>query len=487
MFINIKRKLIVKKEMIIRIGGMGLDVSNRGFVNEIGRNGKKYNTIPTLTGTGAELVLAYTLENGDPGEHFRRALTNLPKAFRRVGEKIIKTYFVKNGIGRGAPHKPIPMMDFNPSIELINLIVCGNFCLGVLGKEEHKNPVSINYLKKIDLHFPYALFGIMLAEIDEVSIGAGLATQVPGILNSYARGEAVVYHCLVEGIYGAKTKSIPITFDPRKHFGLMPDLKRPNFLPIVSNHRVANIFLQKTTGEIYAFVAENNLAGGHNSNPFDKKLLDENGETMYGPKDETDYNEMRKLGVPFYLAGGFASPKKMAEAAEVGAIGVQVGTIGALANESNLRDDLKKYARHMGYLGKLIVIRDRKASPTGYGFMVAQIPDTLSDKQNLIEDERICDIGQLRVPYIRPDGKIIFNCSADNLDIFEHKGGNREMTIDKKCLCSGLCNTSDLLQNRKAIVTLSPELGFLRELMSNPDDSYSIIDALRYLRGLKKY
>ena len=52
-------------------------------------------------------------------------------------------------------------------------------------------------------------------------------------------------------------------------------------------------------------------------------------------------SELRDLGLPFWLEGGYGSPERLREALDAGAAGVQVGTAFALCAESGLRAEYR--------------------------------------------------------------------------------------------------------------------------------------------------
>ena len=64
-------------------------------------------------------------------------------------------------------------------------------------------------------------------------------------------------------------------------------------------------------------------------------------EPVYGERDRVNIPEMREMGVPFWLAGGFGNAEKLRDALDQGAAGIQVGTAFAFSEESGLRPDLK--------------------------------------------------------------------------------------------------------------------------------------------------
>ena len=86
-------------------------------------------------------------------------------------------------------------------------------------------------------------------------------------------------------------------------------------------------------GRIDGFVVELNPAGGHNAPPrgfkFDPNSTDglnDEGEPMYGPKDDVDKIKFLKAahGLPFWFAGCYGHPDKFCEVLGAGGNGVQV-------------------------------------------------------------------------------------------------------------------------------------------------------------------
>jgi NAD(P)H-dependent flavin oxidoreductase YrpB (nitropropane dioxygenase family) len=452
-------------------GGMGVYISTPFLVRQISLN----RGLGTSSGTLAWTVMARILQNGDPSGHYRRALAHFP--FPEVAEKIVDTYYVPNGIPKGTSYKSIPVFNFTPSDLLIDLTVCANFAFVWLAKEGHTNPVSINYLEKVNRPHIYSLVGSMLAGVDVITMGAGIPLQVPKILDAIASGEPAKYRIMVEG----DDDPFIMEFDPKKHFGsTLPEMKRPAFLPVVSTDVLAKLLLQKVVrggSTIEGFVVETSVAGGHNAPPRDKS------ET-YGAKDEVDWSVMKKLGLPFWIGGSFASPKGLAEAIALGATGIQVGSIFALSEESGLDTELKREARRLAFSGQLQVKTDFRVSPTGFPFKVAVLDGTLSDEQIFLIHERTCSQGSLSTPYKRADGTVGFRCPAENVNQYKSKGGDVEDTGDRTCLCNALLSAASLGDpGGSAIVTLGDDLSFLRHLIHDENGSYRVAQAMKYLLG----
>ena len=100
--------------------------------------------------------------------------------------------------------------------------------------------------------------------------------------------------------------------------------------------------LRRASGRVDGLVIESPTAGGHNAPPRGKLQLNGAGEPVYGERDQVNIAELRNLGVPFWLAGGYGNAEKLREALDQGAAGVQVGTAFAFSRESGMRSDLKQ-------------------------------------------------------------------------------------------------------------------------------------------------
>lgn len=88
-------------------------------------------------------------------------------------------------------------------------------------------------------------------------------------------------------------------------------------------------------------------------------------------------------------------------------------------------------------------------SPTGFPFKVAQLPDTLSEKEVYDARPRICDMGFLRTIFKREDGSFGYRCPAEPVEDYVRKGGQAEDTVGRSCLCNNLGATAGFPQVRK--------------------------------------
>lgn len=199
------------------------------------------------------------------------------------------------------------MFSLHSPRDLIELTVCANFAMVWLAKEGHSNPISINYLEKVQMPHLYSFVGAMLAGVDVVTMGAGIPLQVPGILDAFASGKSAEYRMTIEGSLGG---AIYMTFDPKDFFGVTSLLlKRPLFLPIISSNVLAEILLKKASGKMDGFVIEHPTAGGHNAAPRgNPKLFNEHGEPIYGENDRVNFAKLQKLGLPFWIGGSLKHP-----------------------------------------------------------------------------------------------------------------------------------------------------------------------------------
>ena len=451
----------------IRLGGMGINISDWHLAKTVSMLGQR----GTLSGTALDRVVSRILQNGDIDGHIRRALATFP--FPEHAEKVLSEFFVKGGIKKGASYKKVPFFTTKPSSLLISLTICANYAFVWLAKEDHENPVSINYLDKVSLPHLFAITGAMLAGVDEISMGAGIPLQIPKVINDIYSGNTASY---TVPVVGKNITNYEMSFNPKSFFGEKLIIeKKPNFIPIISSNLLAQIYINKLPpGSVYGFVIEEPTAGGHNAPPRNK--------SEYGPKDAVNYSEIEKLGLPFWIGGSYASPEKLKWALSVGAKGIQAGTIFALCNESNMNPSITKKIRELGFNERLNVKTDMRVSPTGYPFKVAQISGTLSEDYLFENRNRICDQGCLRSLYEKRNGGIGYRCSAEPEYLYTYKNGEAEDTVGRACLCNGLLSACNLGDSEEfAIITLGDDLGFLKNLMKNKDDSYSAKDAVKYL------
>jgi NAD(P)H-dependent flavin oxidoreductase YrpB (nitropropane dioxygenase family) len=461
-------------------GGMGIAVSSWRLAREVSGTGQ----LGVVSGTALDAVLARELQDGDPGGHRRRALAHFPSP--AMAARILQSYFIEGGRSAGAPYRPHPTLTIAPSRAAIELSLVANFSEVWLATEGHPGVIGINMLEKVQVANASAILGAMLAGVDYVIMGAGVPREIPRLLREFAAGR--VGHLTID-VAGA-TRVHRAALDPRTYLGAeLPRLRRPRFLAIVSLHVLAGYLHRDPEIRPDGFIVEGPRAGGHSAPPRGKLVLDEVGEPVYGPKDDADLAKVAEIGLPFWLAGAYASPEKVAEARAAGAAGVQIGTLFAMAAESGLETSLR--SRLLAQLDddSLVVRNDPRASPTGFPFKVAELADTLSEDSNYQARERICDLGYLRTPVERPDGTISYRCASEPVHMYLRKGGTEADAVGRKCLCNALMANIGLGQVRRGgyveepAVTLGQDLTGARALHARYPDGWTARQAVDWLLG----
>jgi nitronate monooxygenase len=464
-------------------GGMGVGVSNWRLANAVSKLGQ----LGVVSGTALDSLFVRRLADGDPGGHMRRGLDAFP--FPEMAKRIWDEYHIAGGKAVGVPYPLMPMHQRRDLRKVVELCIVSNFVEVYLAREGHKNPVGINFLEKVQMPHLSSIYGAMLAGVGYVLMGAGIPVHIPGVLDALAAQHPAEYRLAVTG--AAQGQDTVMNFDPSDYAeGPLPLLHRPRFLAIVSSNTLATSILRRANGRVDGFVVESPTAGGHNAPPRGKLQLNENGEPIYGERDEVDIAGLRALGVPFWMAGGYGSPQKVREALDQGAAGVQVGTAFAFTNESGLRPDLKNSLLAQATTGTGEVFTDPLASPTGFPFKVALLQGSYSDPEVAAARTRVCDIGLLRESYATPEGKIGYRCAAEPVANYVAKGGKIEETVGRKCLCNALMANIGHQQTRKdgsvepALVTIGDDLNTVVQFMAPGRESYSAAEVVKSLLSL---
>ncbi len=461
-------------------GGMGVAVSHWRLARTVSQAGG----LGVVSGVGPDLLVARMLQDGDPDGHVRRVLASYPD--QTYVEATLQRFFRPDGLPDGQPYRPIPKLDLHQKPDAVRLTVLGTYVQVALAKEGHDGPIGINLLEKVQIWTPAALLGAMIAGVDAVLVGAGVPSHLPRLLTSLSRLEPVTLPIDVAGASSDHT----ITLDPSSVVdGLPSSLSRPAFLAIVSAHVLASYLARSDDTRPDGFVIEGPTAGGHNAPPR-RPAVDETGQVAYGPRDVVDLTKVAATGLPFWLAGGYGTPERLADARAQGAAGVQVGTVFALSSESGMRPELRSQLLTSLADGTLDVRTDGRASPTGFPFKVAQEPGTVAEPAVVQARERICDLGYLRTPYERDDGSVGYRCPSEPVDAFVKKGGALEDTEGRLCLCNGLLATAGHPQRRPAssglteeppLLTLGQDVDGARTLLDRYPDGWSAADVVAWL------
>lgn len=462
---------------VIIQGGMGIAVSGWPLAREVSRSGQ----LGVVSGTALDTVIARRLQDGDAGGHIRRALRHFPSP--RMASRVLDRYFREGGRD-GALYRPQSPLGVHPTPAAVELAVVGNFVEVWLAKEGHEGVVGINLLEKIQTATLSALLGAMLAGVDYVLMGAGIPREIPQLLNDFARGNTGKLSIDVADATHTYTASL----DPVDLLGdELPVLHRPQFLAIVSLHVLAAFLNRNEQIKPDGFVVEGPLAGGHSAPPRGKMTVDDAGQPVYGEKDQADLGAMVNIGLPFWLAGAYGTPERVAAAVAAGAVGVQVGTLFAFAEESGLRPDLRAELLRSLTEGTLTVRNDPRASPTGFPFKIASIEGTLSEPQTYAARERLCDLGFLRTPVERDDGRMTYRCPSEPTHMYVKKGGDAADAEGRMCLCNALLADVGLGKVRKSgyleppAVTLGQDLSGPERLVQDYPEGWTAAQAVRWL------
>ncbi|HET7204638.1 MAG TPA: nitronate monooxygenase [Steroidobacteraceae bacterium] len=462
-------------------GGMGVAVSSWPLARAVSVRGQ----LGVVSGTGLDTVVARRLQLGDPGGVLRAAFDAFP--ISEIAQRVWERHYVAGGKAKHAPFKSKAVPSIRMPSALLELIVVSSFAEVFLAKARHAGQVGINLLEKVQLPNLPALFGAMLAKVDVVLMGAGIPRAIPAVLDRFAAGETAEYPLDVTGaLPGEKFFT---RFDPKRYLTGLSRLQRPKFFAIVSSSTLALTLARKSSGKVDGFVVEGPTAGGHNAPPRGAMTLDDSGQPVYGLRDSPDLEQIRSLGLPFWMAGSYGDASRLQQALALGASGIQVGTAFAFCEESGLSPALKASVLAASRQGRVDVFTDPHASPTGFPFKVVQLPGTVSEQGVFEARERICDLGYLRQTYREADGTLGYRCPGEPLEDFLRKGGTEAETHGRKCLCNGLVSAVDYGQVRHdgtlepAVVTAGDEASRIHEFVRPGRDTYSADDVLDRLLG----
>jgi NAD(P)H-dependent flavin oxidoreductase YrpB (nitropropane dioxygenase family) len=465
---------------VIIQGGMGVAVSSwqlARLVSQIGQLG-------LVSGTALDVVIARRLQDGDVGGHIRRALEAFPVP--AMAQRVQTKFFREGGRGPGRPYIPVPKLSENMSNADMELSVVANFAEVWLAKEGHDGVVGINFLEKIQMATPSAAYGAMLAGVDYVVMGAGIPAEIPQLLNKFALHQPGFLDLDVAGA----TIEYTIGLDPEALTGggLAP-LHRPVFLAIVSAHVLAAYLAREDSTRPDGFIVEGPRAGGHNAPARGRPVLDDDGQPVFGPRDNADLAKVAAVGLPFWLAGGYATAAQVAQARSAGAEGVQVGTLFALCSDSGIEPAIREEMLTRLRAGDLVVRTDPLASPTGFPFKVVTLPGTMSEDDVIEARPRLCDLSYLRVAYEREPGVVAYRCASEPIHMYLRKGGDLADTVGRKCLCNGLTGAVGLGQTRRdgyqevPIVTLGADLDGVTKMLADHPAGWTAAQAIDRLLG----
>lgn len=461
---------------------MGIGISTWPLAQAVSRTGQ----LGVISGTAIDVIFVRRLQEGDPGGHLRRAIAHFPVP--ELAQRVYERYYIEGGKAADAPYVALPIATPYPSRAQQELLLVANFSEIWLAREGHAGVVGLNLLEKIQFPTILALYGSMLGGVDYVLMGAGIPREIPGVLDRLARHEPASLRLNVAGI--RPEDDYRTTFNPGDFIPAgFPPLKRPAFLAIISSVTLALTLVKKATGRVDGFVIEDHTAGGHNAPPRGGMRLNENNEPVWGPKDEVDLERMRDFGLPFWVAGGCASPERLKDLIARGATGIQVGTFFAFCEESGYDEQIKRSAIEKVLAGECRVVTDPLASPTGFPFKVLRLEGSMSEEESYGNRPRHCDLGLLRQPYRNENGLLGFRCGAEPQSDHVRKGGELGDTVGRKCMCNGLLANAKFAQVRangyreRPLVTVGEDLPSLARLVSAEKKHYTAAEVVEFLLG----
>jgi len=456
-------------------GGMGVGVSDWRLARAVSQTGQA----GVVSGTALGTVLARRLQLGDPEGIIREALAACP--IKACADEILKRYFTStSGEKSKLAFRPTPLPNIGQKFAA-KLAVVGNFVEVYLAKREHSGLIGLNLLEKIQAPTLASLYGAMLAGVDVVLMGAGIPRSIPRVLDELAEGRATDLKMDVAG--ATREDDFRDHFDPAEFMPAGTRLKRPAFFAIVASTVLAKTMAKRAEGSVEGLVIEGPPAGGHNAPPRGPLQLNEQGEPIFGERDYPDLAAIRELGLPFWLAGSFGRPGRLAEAKALGATGIQAGTAFAFCEESGLRSEYKAATLAKSQARQVKVFTDPAASPTGFPFKVLEAEGTLSEPEVYESRQRICDLGYLRTAYRKGDGTVGYRCPAEPVEDYLRKGGKVEDTVGRKCVCNGLMAAIGLEQQRDGaaeptLLTAGADATRIAEFLPEGKNSYTAADAV---------
>lgn len=239
-------------------GGMGVGVSSWELAKAVAIAGEKLDkrVLGVVSGTGLPILMVNRLQRRDSN-----AIMALEAFDSVIAQEIFDEYLPPEGkiLKRyKIPPKPEVLVTGTDEMKLkmTKLAVAAAFSEVWLAKQGHNARIGINLLEKIQLMPLATLLGAMMADVDNVLVGAGIPNQIADILDNFSNNLPATYRMDVKG----DKEKIMLSLDPRQFVAEGIKLKRPDFYAIISHHLLA-MMLGKKEG-VNGFVIEGPSAGG---------------------------------------------------------------------------------------------------------------------------------------------------------------------------------------------------------------------------------
>ncbi len=475
-----KSKFLEHTPKIIQ-GGMGVAVSNWRLARHVAQAGE----FGVVSGTAIDSVLVRELQQGDPHGR-RRVLASYPD--QEIVDFLIGRFYIEEGLGETEPYKLLPIHRFKPTVRSQRIMSAATYSEVMLAKEGHDGWVGVNLLAKMKRYSLSCMYGAMLADVDAILMGAGIPIEEAEQISKLAAGETARLLLDVDTSRAPEAgASYYYELDPANLVEQPRQLVPPMFFPIVASDALARIMDKRLpTGCITGWIIEGPVAGGHNAPPRNKNY-DEDGNPVYDNRDLVNLDRVAAVGYPYYLAGGYGTPERLSEALELGAAGIQVGSLFSLAGESGYPTAIKSMVIQKIHEGATVVRTDGRISATGFPFKVLELEGTLGMPENIDKRIRICDLGYLQQAYVDEKNRLQVRCPGEPVETYIKKGGKLEDTERRGCLCNALMSNIGLGQRtqdgvEKPLFTAGDDLIKLT-LGSAAHPHYTADDVIAYLYG----
>lgn len=471
---------IPKSARIIQ-GGMGIGVSSWRLARAVAVAGE----IGVISGTGIDTVVVRELQDGDPNGRLH-ALRDYPDV--DVVRHLTERYFIRGGRAPDKPYRLLPMHRFRPTLISQRILSAATYSEVKLAKEGHDGYVGINLLCELKRYSLPGLYGAMLAGVDGVMMGAGIPLEEARQIPLLAEGLPARLRLDVDTSQATgEVEPVYYELDPADLVDDVRPLPQPGFFPVISSDVLARVMDAKLPkGLITGWIIEGPTAGGHNAPPRNKGR-DEDHNPVYDHRDVPDLDRVAALGYPFFLAGGYGTPEMLRRAIDLGASGIQVGSLFSLADESGYPAEQKSRLIRELHEGRVTVRTDGRISPTGFPFKVLEVEGTNGVADVYERRTRFCDLGYLQEAYVDAKGRLLTRCPSEPVDDYVRKGGRAEDTERRGCLCNGLMANIGLPQvqdwgTELPLFTGGDDLTAL-PLGSVEAPAYSATDVIEYLRN----
>lgn len=120
-------------------------------------------------------------------------------------------------------------------------------------------------------------------------------------------------------------------------------------------------------------------------------------------------------------------------------------------------------------------------------FKVFSLDETLSEESIYQARKRKCELGYLRQPYRKADGRLGYRCPSEDVSAFVKKGGQASETVGRKCLCNALLANAGYGQNQEdgstelPLVTLGSDIHSLTSLFKRNKGKLNVVNVIDFL------